>query len=94
MRNFLNLIVFFTIGFSSIGTAGTFLNPSKNDIIDQTQNTSITTDLYPNTSKYMHDLNMKLIYALKNFNIGQSSHIMKYSLKNSILTHNVLSYII
>lgn len=65
MRNFLNLIVFFTIGFSSIGTAGTFLNPSKNDIIDQTQNTSITTDLYPNTSKYMHDLNMKLIYALK-----------------------------
>lgn len=46
-------------------TAQTVFNTSTNDTIDQTDNTQITSDLFPQTSAYMHDLNMRLIYAIK-----------------------------
>ena len=45
--------------------AQNFLLTNKNDLIDQSENVEITSDLFPKTSRYMHDLNMQLVYALK-----------------------------
>ncbi len=44
--------------------AQTILLTKESDKIYQTP-TEITPDLFPKTSRYMHDLNMKLIYAIK-----------------------------
>ena len=57
-------IIFCCVNFSTAKAQG-FLATNKNDKIDQSENTQITTDLFPNTSHYMHDLNMRLVYALK-----------------------------
>ena len=40
-------------------------NDSTNADLTTTTNSEITPDLFPDTSRYMHDLNMRLIYALK-----------------------------
>lgn len=46
-------------------TTPTILNPDDGVNADLTKNTEITPDLFPDTSHSMHDLNMRLIYALK-----------------------------
>ncbi len=57
-------IIFNCLTFTNVNAQG-ILATNKNDKIDQSENTSITPDLFPKTSHYMHDLNMRLIYALK-----------------------------
>ena len=56
--------IFLCLTSINVNAQSMFLT-SKNDKFDQTENVQITTDLFPKTSHYMHDLNMKLVYALK-----------------------------
>ena len=57
-------IIFNCLTISNVNAQG-ILATNKNDMINQAENTQITPELFPKTSHYMHDLNMKLIYALK-----------------------------
>ncbi len=57
-------VIFSCITCRNVNAQGILIT-NKNDKIDQSENVQITSDLFPKTSRYMHDLNMKLIYALK-----------------------------
>ena len=62
---FIFLIILYTSCISTQTNAQMLRGATSNETIDYTDNIQITTDLFPKTSHYMHDLNMKLIYALK-----------------------------
>lgn len=62
---FIFLIILYTSCISTQTNAQMLRGATSNETIDHTDNIQITTDLFPKTSHYMHDLNMKLIYALK-----------------------------
>ena len=62
------IFIIFTVIFSTLSysvNAQTILHTNDSDKIDISENSEITPDLFPQTSRYMHDLNMRLIYALK-----------------------------
>ena len=62
------IFIIFTVMFSTLSysvNAQTILHTNASDKIDISENSEITPDLFPQTSRYMHDLNMRLIYALK-----------------------------
>ena len=57
-------VIFNCLTTTNVNAQG-ILATNKNDKIDQSENVQITPDLFPKTSHYMHDLNMRLVYALK-----------------------------